>query len=258
MAVKIKSDRQIEKMREVGKIVAHTHEVLKAYIKPGITTKELDIIAEEEILKYDAIPAFKGYGGFPATICASVNNQVVHGIPGPYILKDGDIISIDIGALKDKFFGDAARTYGVGSISDRAKNLINVTKESFYKGLEFCKVGYKLSDISHAIQTYVEDNGFSIVKDYVGHGIGTSLHEDPQIPNYGTPGRGLRLAKGMVLAIEPMVNEGLYDVRTLNDGWTVVTIDGRNSAHYENTIVITDDKPILLTSMGKEVNYENL
>lgn len=249
MAVKIKSERQIEKMREVGKIVAITHEVLKAHIKPGITTKELDSIAETEILKYNAIPAFKGYGGFPATICASVNDQVVHGIPGPYTLKDGDIISIDIGALKDNFFGDSAKTYNVGIISEEAQRLIDVTRSSFYEGLKYCKVGYKLSDISNAIQQFVEKNGFSIVRDYVGHGIGTSLHEEPQIPNYGNPGKGLRLAKGMVLAIEPMVNEGLYNVKTLSDRWTVVTIDGKNSAHYEHTVAITDDEPILLTSV---------
>lgn len=249
MAVKIKSEKQIEKMREVGKIVAHAHEVLRAHIKPGITTKELDEIAENEILKYNAIPAFKGYGGFPAAICVSVNEQVVHGIPGPYALEEGDIISIDIGALKDNFFGDSAKTYGVGIISDEAQRLIDVTRNSFYEGLKYCKVGYKLSDISHAIQEYVESNGFSIVRDYVGHGIGTSLHEDPQIPNYGNPGKGLRLAKGMVLAIEPMVNEGLYNVKTLGDRWTVVTIDGKNSAHYEHTVAITDDGPILLTSM---------
>ncbi|MCP4325425.1 MAG: type I methionyl aminopeptidase, partial [Alteromonadales bacterium] len=249
MAVKIKSGPQIERMREAGKIVAYTHEVLKANIKPGITTKELDMIAEKEILKYNAIPAFKGYGGFPASICTSVNDQVVHGIPGPYTLKDGDIISIDIGAYKDNFFGDAAKTHSVGNVSEKAQKLIDVTRNSFYEGLKYCKIGYRLSDISHAIQTYVESYGFSIVRDYVGHGIGTALHEDPQIPNYGNPGRGLRLAKGMILAIEPMVNEGKFDVKTLDDDWTVVTIDGKNSSHYEHTVAITDDEPMLLTSM---------
>ncbi len=249
MAIKIKSESQIARMREVGKIVAYTHEVLKAHIKPGITTKELDIIAENEIRKYNAIPAFKGYGGFPASICTSVNEQVVHGIPSTRTLKDGDIISIDIGALKDNFFGDAAKTHGVGNISVEAQKLMDITKNSFYEGLKYCKEGYRLSDVSHAIQSYVENNGFSIVRDYVGHGIGTALHEDPQIPNFGSPGRGLRLAKGMVLAIEPMVNAGDYQVKTLSDEWTVVTIDGRNSAHYEHTLAITDDEPVLLTSM---------
>jgi methionyl aminopeptidase len=249
MAVKIKSDQQIERMREAGKIVAYTHEVLKAHIKPGITTKELDAIAEKEIKKYDAIPAFKGYGGFPGAICTSVNEQVVHGIPGPYVLKDGDIISIDIGAYKDNFYGDAARTHGVGSVSEEAQKLMDVTKNSFYEGLKYCKEGYRLSDVSHAIQSYVESYGFSIVRDYVGHGIGTALHEDPQIPNYGNPGRGLRLVKGMVLAIEPMVNAGIHTVKVLEDDWTVVTTDGRYSAHYEHTLAITDEDPMLLTSM---------
>jgi methionyl aminopeptidase len=249
MAVKIKSDSQIERMREVGKIVAMTHEVVRQNIRPGITTQELDEIAEKEIRKHNAVPAFKGYGGFPGSICASVNEQVVHGIPGSYTLKEGDIISIDIGAYKDNFFGDAAKTHGVGKISENAQKLIDVTKKSFYEGLKYCKEGYRLSDVSNAIQTYVESQGFSIVRDYVGHGIGTALHEDPQIPNYGQPGRGLRLAKGMVLAIEPMVNAGVYTVKTLDDDWTVVTTDGQNSAHYEHTIAITDDDPVLLTSM---------
>jgi methionyl aminopeptidase len=250
MAVKIKSDSQIERMREVGKIVGYTHEILKAHIKPGITTQELDAIAEREIRKLNAVPAFKGYGGFPGSICTSVNEQVVHGIPGPYVLKEGDIISIDIGAYKDNFFGDSAKTHGVGKITESAQKLIDVTKESFYEGLKYCKEGYRLSDVSHAIQAYVESNGFSIVRDYVGHGIGTALHEDPQIPNYGNPGRGLRLVKGMVLAIEPMVNAGTYSVKTLEDDWTVVTTDGQNSAHYEHTLAITDDDPMLLTSMA--------
>lgn len=249
MAVKIKSDSQIERMREVGKIVAMTHEVVRQNIRPGITTQELDEIAEKEIRKHNAVPAFKGYGGFPGSICASVNEQVVHGIPGSYTLKEGDIISIDIGAYKDNFFGDAAKTHGVGKISEKAQKLIDVTKKSFYEGLKYCKEGYRLSDVSNAIQTYVESQGFSIVRDYVGHGIGTALHEDPQIPNYGQPGRGLRLAKGMVLAIEPMVNAGVYTVKTLDDDWTVVTTDGQKSAHYEHTIAITDDDPVLLTSM---------
>jgi methionyl aminopeptidase len=249
MAVKIKSVKQIERMREVGKIVAYTHEVLRAAIKPGITTEELDRIAENEIRKHNAVPAFKGYGGFPGSICASVNEQVVHGIPGPYVLKDGDIISIDIGAYKDNFFGDAAKTHGVGVVSENAQKLMDVTKKSFYEGLKYCKEGYRLSDVSHAIQQLVESEGFSIVRDYVGHGIGTELHEDPQIPNYGEPGRGLRLVKGMVLAIEPMVNAGLYNVKTLSDQWTVVTVDGKNSAHYEHTVAITDEEPMLLTSL---------
>lgn len=249
MAIKIKSESQIVRMREVGKIVAYTHQVLRSHIKPGITTKELDVIAENEIRKYNAEPAFKGYGGFPGSICTSINEQVVHGIPDAYALKDGDIISIDVGAFKDNFFGDAAKTHGVGVISDEAQRLMDITRNSFYEGLKYCKVGYRLSDVSHAIQVYVESNGFSIVRDYVGHGIGTALHEDPPIPNFGSPGRGLRLAKGMVLAIEPMVNAGKYDVKTLSNEWTVVTVDAKNSAHYEHSVAITDDEPMLLTSM---------
>lgn len=245
----IKSDRELEYMRESGKIVAHTHEVLLDRIKPGISTKELDRIAEETIRKYGAEPSFKGYGGFPGSICASINEVVVHGIPDERILKDGDIISIDIGALKDGYHGDAARTHPVGQVSQVAQDLMEATKRSFYEGIKFARVGYRLSDISHAIQSHVESKGFSIVRDYVGHGIGQKLHEDPQIPNFGKPGKGPRLMKGMVLAIEPMVNQGGYEVKTLSDMWTVVTIDSKLSAHYEHTIAITDDEPLILTKV---------
>ncbi len=245
----LKSDKEIEIMKEAGKIVAKTHEVLQKHIEPGITTKELDEIAEKEIKSLGGIPAFKGYNGFPASICASINEEVVHGIPGLKKLKDGDIISIDIGSIYDGYYGDAARTFSVGNISKEAKKLIDVTRESFYKGLKYCKVGYRLSDISHAIQTHVEENGFSVVRDLVGHGIGTNMHEDPQVLNYGPPGKGPRLAKGMVLAIEPMVNAGTYKVETLLDNWTVVTYDGKLSAHYEHSVAITDDEPILLTKL---------
>ncbi|WIF95571.1 type I methionyl aminopeptidase [Caminicella sporogenes] len=245
----IKSDKEIELMREAGRIVAKTHEKLKEYIKPGITTKELDEIAESEIRKLGGIPAFKGYGGFPASICASINEEVVHGIPGLKKLKDGDIISIDIGAIYNGYYGDSAKTHPVGNISEEAQRLIDVTRESFYEGLKYCKEGYRLSDISHAIQTHVEKNGFSVVRDYVGHGIGTNMHEDPQILNFGPPGKGPRLRKGMVFAIEPMVNMGTYKVKTLLDNWTVVTLDGKLSAHYEHTIAITEDEPIILTKL---------
>jgi len=245
----LKSSREIEYMREAGKIVAYTHEVLKEHIKPGITTKELDEIAEREIRRHNAIPAFKGYGGFPASICTSVNEEVVHGIPGLKELKDGDIISIDIGVVYNGYYGDSAKTHPVGKVSEKALKLIEVTRQSFYEGLKFCRVGYRLSDISHSIQTYVESNGFSVVRDFVGHGIGTSMHEPPQIPNYGPPGKGPRLAVGMCLAIEPMVNEGTYKVRVLEDQWTVVTLDRRLSAHYEHTVAITDDEPLILTKL---------
>lgn len=247
----LKSSREIEKMREAGKIVAETHAFLKELIKPGITTKELDLKAEEFIKKNGAKPAFKGYYGFPASICASINEEVVHGIPGVRCLKDGDIISIDIGAVFDGYYGDAAKTYAVGNISEKAEKLIQITKESFYEGLKFAKVGFRLSDISNAIQKYVEENGFSVVRDYVGHGIGKEMHEDPQIPNFGPPGRGPRLRPGMVLAIEPMVNEGSYHVKTLEDNWTVITTDRKLSAHYEHTIVITDNEPEILTSLKR-------
>jgi methionyl aminopeptidase len=243
----VKSRREIELMKEAGKITALAHEIVAEHIKPGITTLELDRIAEELIRKHNAIPSFKGYGGFPGTICASINEEVVHGIPSNRVLNEGDIISIDIGAYIKGYHGDAARTHGVGNISDGAQKLIDVTRSSFYEGLKYCVEGYRLSDVSHAIQTFVEDNGFSIVRNYVGHGIGQDLHEDPQIPNYGPPNKGPKLKRGMVLAIEPMVNYGDYEVMTLQDRWTVVTIDNSLSAHYENTLAITEGEPELLT-----------
>ncbi|OPL07705.1 MAG: methionine aminopeptidase [delta proteobacterium ML8_F1] len=244
----VKSNREIEIMKEAGKIVAYTHEVVAQHVKPGISTLELDQIAEKVIRDHDAVPSFKGYGGFPGSICSSINDEVVHGIPtGDRILEPGDIISVDIGALYKGYHGDAARTHGVGKISDEAQRLIDVTRESFFKGLEFCREGYKLSDVSHAIGTFVESHGFSVVRNYVGHGIGQSLHEDPQIPNYGEPNKGPKLKSGMVFAIEPMVNYGGYDVRTLSNGWTVVTLDNSLSAHYENTLAITPGGPELLT-----------
>ncbi len=245
----IKSKHEIELMQESGRIVALVHEAIKKAIKPGITTGELDQIAETLILEHEAIPSFKGYGGFPASICASINEQVIHGIPSDTKLKDGDIISIDVGAFKNGYHADAARTHPVGKVSENALKLIRVTEESFFEGLKFCRVGYRLFDISNAIQKHAESNGFSIVRDFVGHGVGTKLHEEPAIPNFGPAGKGPRLAPGMVLAIEPMVNEGDFNVRTLGDDWTVVTKDGKLSAHYEHTIVITENDPILLTSL---------
>ncbi|ABW18076.1 type I methionyl aminopeptidase [Alkaliphilus oremlandii] len=243
----IKSRQEIELMREAGKIVAEAHELVREAIKPGITTMELDQIVETHILKRGAIPAFKGYGGFPASTCTSVNHEVVHGIPGLKRLEEGDILSVDIGALYKGYYGDSAKTHAIGKISPRAEELIEVTRQSFYEGIKFAKLGYRLSDISHAIQTYVESKGFSVVRNYVGHGIGTSMHEEPQIPNYGPPGKGPRLKEGMVLAIEPMINIGTYEVKVLSDGWTVVTLDGEYSAHYEHTVAITDDEPEILT-----------
>ncbi|NPV44229.1 MAG: type I methionyl aminopeptidase [Firmicutes bacterium] len=243
----LKSRRELAFMREAGRIVAETFEVLKKSVKPGITTKELDIIAEEYINSRGARAAFKGYRGFPASICTSVNEEVVHGIPGSRVLEDGDIISIDVGVVFNGYCGDAAATFPVGDITEEALKLIQVTEGCFYRGLEYAKPGYRLTDISHAIQEYVESNGFSVVRDYVGHGIGQKMHEDPQIPNFGPPGKGPRLTAGMTLAIEPMVNIGEYHVMTKEDNWTVVTKDGSLSAHYEHTIAITDNEPEILT-----------
>ena len=247
MAISIKSDAEIGIMRQAADILVRTHELISDQIKVGITTRELDNIAESYIISQGAIPSFKDYGGYPATICVSINEEVVHGIPSKRKLQQGDIVSVDIGVYFKGYHSDAARSYGVGELSPEMQKLIDVTRQSFYEGLKFAKVGHHLSEISQAIQTYVEDNDFSVVRDLVGHGIGKELHEEPQIPNYKTPGRGPKLRKGMVLAIEPMVNMGTWEVNVLNDDWTVVTRDGMPSAHYENTIVITDGEPEILT-----------
>lgn len=244
-----KTPREIAIMREAGQIVARTHQVLKEHIKPGITTLELDRIAEDYIRSQGATPSFKGYNGFTGSVCASVNEELVHGIPGKRVLKDGDIISIDIGAYYNGYHGDSAWTYPVGTISEETQRLLDVTEESLYKGLEHAKAGVRLTDISHAIQAYVESNDFSVVREYVGHGVGQNLHEEPQIPHYGPPGKGPRLKTGMTLAIEPMVNAGQRYVRTLADNWTVVTVDGSMCAHFEHTIAITDDGYEILTKL---------
>lgn len=243
----IKNDNEVSLMRKAGKIVGETLLLLENEIKPGITTAELDKIAEEFITKHGAKPSFKGLYGFPSSLCISVNEQVIHGIPGEYMLKDGDIVSIDCGACIDGFHGDAARTFPVGNISSDAQKLIDITKESFFKGIEYAKVGNKLGDVSHEIQSYVEAAGFSVVRDFVGHGIGANVHEDPNVPNFGKTGIGPDLVKGMVLAIEPMVNIGNHKVKTLRNGWTVVTRDSSLSAHYENTVAILSDGPEILT-----------
>ncbi|MCM8710776.1 type I methionyl aminopeptidase [Clostridium sp. SYSU_GA19001] len=243
----IKNDNEIEYMRRAGRLVGETLAMLEELIKPGITTAELDKIAEEFIKKHNAKPSFKGYHGFPASICASVNNEVVHGIPANRVLQEGDIISIDCGVILDGFQGDAARTIPVGKISKEAENLIQVTETSFFKGIEKALVGNRLTDISASIQTYVESFNYSVVRDFVGHGIGRNMHEDPEVPNFGRPGRGPKLVHGMVLAIEPMVNIGKYDVRVESNGWTVVTEDGSLSAHYENTVAILKNGPEILT-----------
>lgn len=247
MPIKIKKERHIAAMRIAGRITGETLNLIERELKPGMTTKELDKMAEEYIRAQGAVPSFKGLYGYPASICASVNNEIIHGIPGNRVLQEGDIISIDTGAYINGFHGDAARTFAVGKISAQAQRLIDVTKESFFRGIEFAKSGNHLIDISSAIQDYVEENGFSVVRDYVGHGIGREMHEDPNVPNYRFGSRGPRLISGMTLAIEPMVNAGNYKVKRLSDGWTVVTKDGSLAAHYENTVLITDGEPELLT-----------
>lgn len=244
----IKNDSEIELMRHAGKLVGETLAKLEEVIRPGITTAELDRIAEEYITKHGGKPSFKGYYGFPASICTSLNKEVVHGIPSKeVILMDGDIISIDCGAILNGYQGDAARTFPVGKVSAEAQKLMDVTKESFFKGVEKAFVGNRLTDISSAVQSYVEGFGFSVVRDYVGHGIGQEMHEDPEVPNYGRPGRGPKLVHGMVLAVEPMVNIGAYNVKVLANDWTVETVDESLSAHYENTVAILKDGPEILT-----------
>ncbi|MCG2711753.1 MAG: type I methionyl aminopeptidase [Candidatus Omnitrophica bacterium] len=242
-----KTKSELAKIKKASIIVAKTLKLLKAKIRPGITTKELDTEAEKFIRKSGAVPAFKGYRGYPASICASINEEVVHGIPGGRILRGGDIISVDIGVELDGFFGDAAITYPVGRISKQAEKLIDVTREALYKAINMAKKGNYLSDVSHAVQSHAEKAGFSVVRDFVGHGIGTSLHEEPQIPNFGEPGQGLKLEAGMVLAIEPMVNAGTSKVVVLDDGWTTITRDKKLSAHFEHTVCVTNEQAEIFT-----------
>ncbi len=246
--ITIKSKSEIEKMRIAGKITGDALRVIEKHIRPGISTAELDKIAYDFIKKQGATPSFLNYNGFPGSICASPNTWVVHGIPSKSIvLKEGDIISIDMGACKDGYHGDAARTFAVGKISDEARRLIDVTKQCFFEGIKYATHGAKIGDVSSAIQEYVEKNGYSVVRDLVGHGIGKNLHEDPSVPNFGKSGKGPRLAAGMTIAVEPMVNSGAYDVVVLDDDWTVETEDGSLSAHYENTILITRSECEILT-----------
>ena len=247
-----KSEREIQHMREAGRIVALALRAVREAVAPGVTTKDLDEVAREVITSHGAIPSFKGYHGYPGNICTSVNEEVVHGIPGSRKLQEGDIVSVDCGATYNGFVGDSAVTIPVGKIDPVSEQLLRVTEESLYKGIAAAIVGNRLSDISHAVQVHVEAVGFSVVRDYVGHGIGRNMHEEPQIPNFGAPGRGPLLKPGMVLAIEPMVNVGTYKVRTLKDGWTVLTADGKRSAHFEHTIAITPDGPKLLTALDSE------
>ena len=253
--VTIKSKQEIEKMREACKIADLAQKAVEKAIKPGVSTWELDKIAENEMRKYGAIPAEKGYPSgvkgvpdFPGSICASVNDEVIHGIPSKkVILREGDIISIDLVAYKDGFNGDCARTYAVGKIDKASQKLIEVTKQAFFEGIKYAKKGNRIGDVSHAIGEFVEKNGFNVVKEFQGHGIGRQMHEDPGIPNYGKQGRGIRLEPGMTLAIEPMVMAGSDEILELEDGWTIITEDGQRAAHYENTILITENEPEILT-----------
>lgn len=245
----LKSDSELAAMRRAGRVVAQAHQLVQEHLRPGITTEMLDRLVEEFILSQNAVPAFKGYNGYPASICASVNEVVVHGIPNDLPLEEGWILSVDIGAFVDGFCGDSAWTYPIGKIDPEVQRLLDVTEESLFKGIEKAVIGNRLSDISHQIQTVVESNGFSVVRDFVGHGIGRRMHESPQIPNFGSPGRGPRLKAGMTLAIEPMVNMGSYHVRILPDNWTTATVDGSWSAHFEHTIAVTADGPEILTEL---------
>lgn len=246
----LKSRSEIEKMRKSNAIVAVILEELRKKIRPGVKTIELDRLSEELALKKGARPAFKGYRGYPYSLCASVNSEVVHGMPSDKELKEGDIVSLDFGILNDGYYGDAAVTVPVGEISPAAKRLLKVTEEALYRGIAEVKAGNRIGDISAAIQGHVEASGYSVVRDLVGHGIGKSLHEDPQVPNYGSSGRGVELKPGMVFAIEPMVNEGTYRVEILRDGWTVVTADGKLSAHFEHSVAITENGPVILSRIG--------
>lgn len=246
----LKNKHDITLMRDSGKIAALARATGGEMAQPGVTTAAIDAKIKHIIVSHGAIPSFLGYGGFPGSACVSVNDEVIHGIPSDRVLKDGDIVKIDVGAFYKGFHSDCAATFAVGSVSNEAAKLISVTEESFYKGIEMAIPGNRLGDISAAVQSFVEANGFSVVRDYVGHGIGRELHEDPSIPNYGREGRGVRLQSGMTLAIEPMVNVGGYAVRVLSDEWTVVTKDGSLSAHYENTIAITENGPVILTALA--------
>ncbi|MFN7915429.1 MAG: type I methionyl aminopeptidase [Vicinamibacterales bacterium] len=244
-----RSHAELEKMRAAGKLVGQVLTALAEKVAPGVTTADLDAIAEGLIVDAGAIPAFKGYHGYPATICASVNEEVIHGIPsGQRVLKAGDIISIDVGASLEGYFGDSAVTLPVGPISEEAARLLRVTEESLYKAIAVVKPGCRVSDIGHAVQKHVEAHGFSVVREFVGHGIGQQMHEEPQVPNYGEPGRGPRLTEGMVVAIEPMVNAGKAAVKVLSDGWTAVTRDRSLAAHFEHTVAVTADGPWILTA----------
>ena len=252
--IPIKTNEQLERMRVACRLTAMARKAAHDAVAPGVTTDEIDQIVRRTIEEAGAKPSFLGYGGFPASACVSINDEVIHGIPSKKrVIRSGDIVKIDVGAYIGGFHGDCACTVASGEVSDEAKRLIEVTRQSFYEGIRFAREGCRVSDISAAVQAYVEANGFSVVRSFVGHGVGRQLHESPEVPNYGRAGHGARLQKGMTLAIEPMVNVGVYDVRVLSDGWTVKTKDGKLSAHYENTVAITDGEPEILTAIDGEV-----
>ena len=248
--ITIKSKHELKIMQKAGQISKAALLAAGDLVAPGVTTRQLDEAARRVIEKAGAKPAFLGYGGFPATICCSINDEVIHGIPGDRVIQEGDIVSIDTGAIYEGYYGDNAATFGAGKISEEAQKLIDVTRQSFYEGIKFARKGQRISDISHAIGAYCEARGYGVVRGFVGHGIGTKMHEAPEIPNFGAPGHGPRLMPGMTLAIEPMINMGTWKVKVLPDGWTVKTLDGSLSAHYENTVLITEGEPIILTSVG--------
>lgn len=245
--ITIKNERELDLMRQACKITAAARALAGEMVRPGMTTKQIDKAVYEFIVSQGAKPSFLHYNGYPASVCISVNDTIIHGIPGHYVLRERDIVSVDVGAFFKGYHGDCAATFPCGQISPEAQKLIDVTRQSFFEGLKQATFGHRVSDISHAVQTYVESNGFSVVRDFVGHGVGTHLHEEPEVPNYGAPGHGPRLLPGMTIAIEPMVNVGTYNVRVLKDGWTTVTADGKLAAHYENTVLITGGEPEILT-----------
>ncbi len=245
--ITVKSQREIELMRKAGRVTARARSIAREMVRDGVTTGEIDREVHRFIVSAGAIPTFLGYGGFPASACISVNDEVIHGIPGKRTVRRGDIVSVDVGATLGGYVGDCAGTYPCGTPSDEAARLMEVTRQSFFQGIKYAKAGNRVSDISHAVQEYVESNGYSVVRAYVGHGVGAQMHEEPEVPNYGAAGHGARLVPGMTIAVEPMVNAGGYDVRVLDNEWTVVTLDGSLSAHYENTILITDGEPEILT-----------
>ena len=246
--ITLKSSHEIDLMRRSGKITAAARALAGEMVKPGVTTQEINDAVEQFIRKQGAVPSFLHYNGYPASACISVNDEIIHGIPGKRVLREGDIVSVDVGAYIGGFHGDCAATFPCGRISPEAQRLIDVTRQSFFEGIRFAREGQRLQDVSSAIQSYVEENGFSVVREYVGHGVGAKMHESPEIPNYGRPGHGPRLLRGMTLAIEPMVNAGSAAITQLSDGWTVKTADGKWAAHYENTILITDGAPEILTA----------